>query len=208
MYKSLLGILLLIALAACTAQNEQQVTLSVPAATQTRTQLPPPPTPLPLTPTQTSPAGWQQLVDDHFKFSLYYPPEAELLETSAGFYHINLPVQEGTNLGEKYLEITLSIDPAICTSPNLVSFPPEMLTSENRNLGVTDFTFENGSEGAMGSTYETFSYSTWNGQACANLSFVLRASNPDMFESPPPLYDREAETVIFNQIASTFVWQK
>ncbi len=42
--------------------------------------------------------------------------------------------------------------------------------------------------------------------ACVSLDFVLRAANPGVFTTPPPLYNESAELMVFGQIVSTYQW--
>jgi hypothetical protein len=73
--------------------------------------------------------------------------------------------------------------------------------------GVT-FLKETGSEGAAGSLYEWEAYSAIrpNTNACVSVAFVLRSSNPGNFTTPPPPFDKVAESAVFQTIMSTFVW--
>jgi hypothetical protein len=41
---------------------------------------------------------------------------------------------------------------------------------------------------------------------CANFVFVLHSTNPDVYQYPPPLFDKAAESAVFGQIVHTFTW--
>jgi hypothetical protein len=71
--------------------------------------------------------------------------------------------------------------------------------------GIT-FLKETGEDGTAGHINKWTAYSTTRGNACVSLDFVLRAANPGVFTTPPPLYDEVAESLVFGQIVSTFQW--
>lgn len=79
-------------------------------------------------------------------------------------------------------------------------------TSENVTINGIQFLKETGSEGAAGSIFDWTSYSTLRNNACINLTFVLRSLNPGNFPTPPPLYDKAAESAVFSTIIGTFNW--
>lgn len=64
-------------------------------------------------------------------------------------------------------------------------------------------TAEKFKEGATGDIYAHTIYSTKWKQRCFILDFVLHSTNPEVYESPPPGFDRK-ERIVFSKIASTF----
>jgi hypothetical protein len=68
------------------------------------------------------------------------------------------------------------------------------------------FLKETGEDGTAGHINKWTAYSTTRDNACISLDFVLRAANPGVFTTPPPLYDEAAESLVFGQIVSSFEW--
>jgi len=65
---------------------------------------------------------------------------------------------------------------------------------------------ETGQDGTAGHINKWTAYSTMRNNVCVSLDFVLRAANPDVFSTPPPLYDEAIESLVFGQIASSYEW--
>ena len=91
-----------------------------------------------------------------------------------------------------------------CRSPLATSSIPQ--TSETVVINGITFLKETGEDGTAGHINKWTAYSTVRGNACVSLDFVLRAANPGVFPTPPPLYDEAAESLVFGQIVSTFQW--
>ena len=113
---------------------------------------------------------------------------------------IYLPLEEqGTNLGEKYAEVNVIENADPCKSLN-----PGATTSEDVTINNIPFLKESGSDAGAGNIYDWVSYSTTKDNACINLSFVLHSTNPGNYPTPPPEFDKEAESAVFDTIMSTF----
>ncbi|HMB24250.1 MAG TPA: NBR1-Ig-like domain-containing protein, partial [Anaerolineales bacterium] len=155
-------------------------------------------------PTETPPQ-WRNFRNSKYGFEFLYPNEAQLLSGSTDNYaRINLPFTPGTNLSEKYLDVTVVENVSSCHSPLATSSMLE--TSETVVINGITFLKETGQDGTAGHTNKWTAYSTSRDNACVSLSFVLRAVNPGVFTTPIPLYDEAAETSIFGQIVSTYAW--
>lgn len=114
---------------------------------------------------------------------------------------VNLPFTPGTNLSSKYVDVQIVEGANPCKRP-----AGGATSSENVNINGIQFLKEIGSEGAAGSLYEWTSYSTLRNNACINLTFILRSSNPGNFPTPPPVFDKTAESAVFSTMIGTFNW--
>jgi hypothetical protein len=123
------------------------------------------------------------------------------------FTHINLPFIPGTNLVEKYLEVTVFENLPVCTSPLTSGYAPGSYSSQQvTSITGIQFTKESGQGGAAGQIYDWVAYSTTKGTACISMNFVLHAANPFNFPVPPPLFNRAVESAVFLDIISSFGW--
>jgi hypothetical protein len=169
-------------------------------------------TPTPTTPsstqaptaTGTSISGWNTYQDVKFGFSFQFPPGSSVSGQTDNSGRVTLPINtSGTNLSEKYLDVSVTEDAPTCKSSH--SNPTS--TSENVTINGTPFLKETGSEGAAGNIYDWVGYSAYKGTDCISLNFILHSNNPGVFPTPPPVFDKAAESAIFDTIMSTFVNQ-
>ena len=145
-------------------------------------------------------SGWNRFQNDKYKFFVRIPPDASAgMSENSG--RADLKFAPNTNLREKYLAITITEGAATCkyTSGNPTS-------SGNVTINGIQFLKEEGSEGAAGSFWDWVSYSTVKNNACINLAFVLKSVNPGNLPTPPPIFDKAAESAIFNQIINSFAF--
>jgi len=151
---------------------------------------------------QTDPTvGWKVYRNVEYGFEIKYPKNAEITSEEENKVLVDLPFTSGTLLREKYLIIAINQTvPEKCPKP----LAPVIKEMKTVRLSETEFKKEIGVEGAAGSAYESVRYSTMRGNQCFTLTFVLRSANPRAFDAPPPDFDRERESEIFDQIVSTF----
>ncbi len=170
------------------------------APTPTPTQTP---TPIPPTATPTSPTGdWLTYTNTYYGFQFQYPPRLEDIPSQDNNYvRINLSIQGGTNLGEKYLEAYVRENLVTCQTSLPTNRPSEMVT-----INGIPFVKQTGMEPAAGNLYEWVAYSTLRNNACVSLDFILHSTNPDNSATPPPVFDHAAESAVFDLIISTFTW--
>ena len=170
----------------------------------------PEPSPTSPPPTSPIPADWLIYNNRNHGFELNYPSGGTLVEDQPEHARIDLPFLPNTTLQEKYLEIDVTPIQAnnTCSSPFAAGYAPEAVQRETVNIDGESFMRESGNEGAAGSTYEWVAYSTVRGQECANLTFILNATNAANYEVPPPEFDSQAEKAIFDQIVSSFQWME
>ncbi len=159
------------------------------------------------TPTVTSTPSGDWLLFNNLKYTFHflYPNGSQLVAGHTDNYaRINLPFAPGTNLSEKYLEVIVAENVNPCRSPLATSSMLE--TSETVTFGALTFLKETGQDGTAGHINKWVAYSTARNNVCASLDFVLRAANPGVFTTPPPLYNEAVEAAVFGQIVSTFSW--
>lgn len=179
---------------------------SVPTSTPTPTTNAPT-----LTPTTTSSAptvsptadpmsGWGLFQNTKYKFSIKIPPGSSAgMSDNSG--RADLPFTAGTNLREKFINVSIVDGANPCKYASGVA-----TSSSNVTVNGTPFLKESGSEGAAGSFFDWVSYSTVRNNACINVAFVLKSVNPGNLPTPPPIFDKNAESAIFDQIINTFAF--
>jgi murein DD-endopeptidase MepM/ murein hydrolase activator NlpD len=169
--------------------------------TSTGTVQPPPQTPLPT----TTPGGnWLTFTNSRYEFMFGYPPGSNIVAGGTDNYtRINLIFLQGTNLVDKYMEVTVVENPAVCQSP-LASSGVQL--SETVVIAGITFLKQAGADGAAGNFYEWVAYSTLRNNVCVSLDFVLHSLNPGNYATPPPVYDYGSEAAVFGQIVSTYSW--
>lgn len=163
---------------------------STPVPTLTET-LPPPVNP-----------GQSTYTNQRYGFQFTYPANGVITVSHDSFAHMNLPFAPGTNLVEKYLEVTVRENVSPCTSPLASSFGSQPVTGIN---GI-QFVRESGQESAVGQVYDWVAYSTVNGTACISMNLVLHSTNPSNDPASPPIYNKDLETAAFLDIVSAFRW--
>ena len=158
-----------------------------------------------LVPSETPGSDWLLFSNSKYRFEFKYPKEGQILEGRTDNYaRINLSIVPGTNLTEKYLENTVVENANACRSPLATQSIPQ--ASEMVIINNVSYLKETGAEGVAGGIFRWTAYSTSRGNICVSLSFVLHSANPDVFATPPPLYDEAAEAAVFGPIVSTLAW--
>ncbi len=150
---------------------------------------------------------WLTYTNATYGFELQYPPGGSIAAGGSDTAtRINLPFTSGTNLSEKYLEISVVDGASPCQSPQASGWEPGSLSPETVNLASLTWTKESAAEGAAGSIYRWTAYSTVHGSLCVSLTFVLHSHNPGMYPTPPATYSEPSETSVFALIVNTFTW--
>jgi hypothetical protein len=178
--------------------NPSSIT-STPSATYTPTITPTPSTSVPTT-TGTDTSGWNTYQNTKFGFSFKFPPGSSISGQTDNSGRVDLPFATGTNLREKYIDVSVVENASTCVSSH--SHPG--VPSENVTINGTPFLKESGSEGAAGNLYDWIGYSTFKGLDCISLNFIFHSINPGVYSTPPPLFDMTAESAVFSTIMSTF----
>lgn len=167
------------------------------------TPAPEQPTPIP---TASVPADWQTYTDQQYGFTFRYPKEGQIANQENGYASITgLPFAPGTNLVEKYMEVNVAQNAFPCPSTNVNI---ESGNGGSQQILVKGIVFQqqNGIGAAAGNIFEWTAYSTQKANVCASLTFVLHSTNPGNYLTPPPLFDKTAESKLFSSILATFAW--
>jgi hypothetical protein len=186
-------------------------TLPPPTFTPTLTPLPAQPTatftPSPTFTATAPPVSTDPLtyINQAYNFQFTYPAGTTVTVSQPNFAHLNLPFVSGTNLSEKYLDVSIFENVSACVSPLGRGNP--MVTSETiTTANGLQFLKESGQEGAVGQFYDWIAYSIPKGTACISLNFMMHSTNPDNYPVPPPLYNRDAESAVLSDMISSFGW--
>jgi hypothetical protein len=169
---------------------------STPTATPTFT-----PT---LTPTPTQVSDGSILYQNtKYGFSFRVPAGSTITSQSSNSGRVDLPFAPNTNLGEKYVVVSVMDGATTCKSP----YTNPMATSQNVTINGISFLKETSTETALSNIYDWTAYSTLKGSSCISLTFILHSTNPLVWETPPTPYDAAAESAVFPTIMSTFGYQ-
>ena len=176
-------------------------TTAVPSATPTPTNTGAPsasPTPTP-TSTTGSTTGLYQNAKYNFKFSL--PSGAQIVSQSDTSGQVALPlVTSGTNLLSKYIQIHVREGANPCVSPAVEN--PE--GSQNVTINNIPFLKQTGQGAAVGNRYDWTAYSTVYNNACISLAFILHSANRGNYATPPPEFDKAAESAVIDATMATY----
>lgn len=170
----------------------------VPSATPT-------PSGTPVTATQQS-SNTLTYVNQKYGFQFNYPSQGQISNQTDNTAHITLPIAPGTNLREKYLDVSVADNVTTCTSPLTNGYAPGGFQSQQVSINGINFVKESGSQGAAGNFYDWVAYSVLKGTSCISLSFVLHSLNPGNFATPPPTFNMITESSVFSDIVSSFVF--
>ncbi len=151
-----------------------------------------------------TPTGWLTYTNDTIGFKFSYPAGSTLTGSPPNAVRINLPFVSGTNLREKYLEAVATENTGTCLSS--LGSGPTGSTGRIIVINSMDFVEQVGSDAGAGNIHQWYAYSTVRGADCLTFNFILHSLNPGNFETPPPVFDLEAETAVFRQMIGTLVW--
>jgi hypothetical protein len=140
----------------------------------------------------------------HFQFS--YPNQGQISNQTATGAHITLPFTAGTNLVEKYLDVSVATNATTCSSPLAQGYTPGSFQSQQVTINGINFVNESGSNAGAGNIFNWVAYSTLKGTNCISLGFTLHSTNPGNSPTPPPTFDMTAESAVFSTIVSSFAF--
>lgn len=158
----------------------------------------PSPTPT-ATSTQSSTSNWNTYQNTKYGFNFQFPPGSIVTSQTDTAGRIFFPITAGTNLVEKYLDVTVVEDADPCQSPT-----DNAATSENVTLNSINFLKETGTGIATGNIYDWVGYSTTKDNACISMTFVLHSADLGNYTTPPSPFNRAAESAVFDTIMTTF----
>jgi hypothetical protein len=156
------------------------------------------------TPTQSPTSGWENFLNEKYGFVFKYPTDATISDQSDTHARITIPVvTAGTNLSEKYVDVSVVEGASTCKSPDIGGEPA---TTENVTINGIQFFKEVGNGVGAGNIYDFVAYSTQANNNCVSLTFILHSTNPGNYPTPPPEFDKAAESAVFDLIINTFDW--
>lgn len=151
------------------------------------------------TATGSSSATSYQNTRYNFKFTL--PAGATIANQSDNLGRVNLPVvSAGTNLSEKYLEVTVTEGQSPCAVRNYEGGT----AIERVTINNIAFDKQTGQGIAAGNIYDWVGYSTVRNNACIVLAFILHSTNPANHATPPPVFDMARETEVINTVMNSY----
>ena len=155
-------------------------------------------------PTQNPTSDWESYLSEQYGFVFKYPNGSSVSDQSETHARITLPlVTSGTNLSEKYIDLTVVEGASPCKSPDIGGVPG---TTETVTINGIQFLKEMGDSAGAGNRYDYVAYSSAADGNCVSLTFVLHSLNPGNFPTPPPEFDEAAESAVFDLIINTFDW--
>ncbi|HUI88847.1 MAG TPA: NBR1-Ig-like domain-containing protein [Anaerolineales bacterium] len=180
---------------------------SAPVNVPTNTPIPPTATPISST-TNTPLPGTLTYVNQAYGFEFNYPSQALISNQTSTGARITLPFTPGTNLAEKYLDVNVAANAtaSTCISPTAQQYAPGSLQPQQVTFNGVNFVRESGELGAAGNLFDWVAYSTLKGTNCISLTFTLHSINPGAVSTPPPTFDMQAESAVFMNIVSTFLF--
>lgn len=143
-----------------------------------------------------------------YGFVLFYPEEGSISQQEQDYARIELPFEPDTNLVEKYLEVSVQHNKIPCTSPAAEGRDPSTVRVDLVTLGGQDYLKESGSGVATGNIYDWEAYSTANGELCVSLTYVLHSTNRANYETPPAMFDAQAEALVFEAMTDSLAWER
>ena len=189
-------------------QTTAAATATVPPASTSTPQVPTDtPTKPPACPPATLPfTDWAVYCNETYGFYVQYPADAVPGEADLNAIRIDLPVAPDTNLREKYVSITVQESSAACTSPLTSGYAEGSFTRENTVINGVNFLIESGMDAGVGNYWQWFAYTTGKRNLCVSFDFVIHSTNRFNYPTPPPEFDLELESAVFDEIVGTFNW--
>ncbi len=177
-----------------------------PSMTGTIVVVPSDPTP---TATGTDSGAWNTYQNTKYGFLFKYPPGSVVSSQTDNSGRVYLPITQGTNLREKYLDVFVAENSTStsCSSPLTHGYAPGSFQSLPATINGLNFVRESGQDAGAGNFYDWVAYSTLKGTTCISLSFVLHSTNPGNYPTPPPTFDIAAESAVFSTIMTTYANQ-
>jgi hypothetical protein len=150
---------------------------------------------------------WLTYTNATYKFQFKYPPGSTIVTDTPNSARIQLPITAGTNLEEKYLDVSADPGAIPCLTPYGDSYGPPpgtLVTGSQTNNGI-NWVLEKASEGGMGSVYQWTAYSTMIiGEVCVSLTFVLHSHQAVLYLTPMPEFNLVGESLVFQLIVNSF----
>jgi hypothetical protein len=141
-------------------------------------------------------AGWITYSNADCEYEIRVPP-GSTITPGTDSDRIDLPFASGTNLREKWIEVTCEPIATGCSS---------MLGEGSREFNGTMFSFYEAADAGAGNYWNWITYTAPAGTMCTDLSFTIHSVNAMNYTPPIPEYDETAETAVYDEIMETFTW--
>lgn len=149
-------------------------------------------------------SGLEKYFNSKYGFEFKYPTGTTIANQTDNKARMTLPIlTAGTNLTEKYVELSVVEGASPCKSPDLGGTPA---ATETVTINGIEFLKESGVGAAAGSAYDFVAYSSAANNNCVSLTFILHSADLGNYTNPPPAFDKAAESAVFDQIINTFDW--
>jgi len=158
------------------------------------------------TPTATTNpnSGFDKFQNTKYGFEFKYPVNSSVSDQTDNGARVTLPIiTAGTNLSEKYLNVGVVEGANPCKAPDPGG---PITTTETVTINGIQFLKESGNGAAAGNRYDFVAYSSLSNNACVSLTFILHSTNIGNYTTPPPEFDKAAESAVFDQIINTYDW--
>ena len=136
-------------------------------------------------------ANWPTYTNSTYGFNFKYPPGSERFFETTNSILIKMPIAPGTNLTEKYLQMSVRENVNPCQSPLSDTSRPGSPTETVVFNGISFFK-QIGGDAGISQVHEWVGYSTLKNNACISMDFVLHSVNGSY--PPPPDFDKAAES--------------
>ena len=122
-------------------------------------------------------ANTQLYVNQTYGFAFVYPSQGQISNQTTTGAHITLPFTPGTNLGQKYLDLSVTPNATTCTSPMTSQYlGSPSYQSQQVTINGINFLKQSGEGHAAGNIYDWVAYSTLKGTNCISFDFTLHSS--------------------------------
>jgi hypothetical protein len=154
----------------------------------------------PVTPTATTQPSASTYQNTKYGFKFTLPSGATIANQTDASGRVNMTIASGTLLLEKYVEVSVKEGLTPCKVQNMEN----VASTENVTINNIPFLKEMGVGAAAGNIYDWTGYSTTKNNACISMVFILHSANSGVYTTPPPDFDKAAESAVFTTVMSSF----
>lgn len=148
-------------------------------------------------------SDWKTYTSEKYGFEIKYPKNVERVAKKENKIYIDIHVDPGTTLINKFVEVIIEESPPAQCCCN--SRCGEIIKTERVHINEMEFRKEIQCSTATGLILDCISYYTMKGNQCFSLHFGLHhIKQKHGFDVLLPEFNREKESDIFDQIFSSF----
>src|SRR5258708_5918607 len=116
-------------------------------------------------------SNWNTYQNVKYGFLFKFPPGSVVSSQTDNSGHINFPVTAGTNLQQKYLDVSVVENSTSCRTSLSQGYAPGSWQSQPVAINGLNFLQESGQNAGAGNFYDWIAYSTLKGTNCISLGF-------------------------------------